>query len=136
LNGDLIMTVSISLRIASVLVWISALGLGIPCLMAIKNLSAGHGIPFVFGFPAYGGGGFERHGIITTIPLLIGFLIICIAEAYSAWLLWGGDKTGAILALFLVVPGSVYWWGFDLPYPPAAALIRTILIVFSWTSLI
>jgi len=130
------MNVSVLLRIASVLVWISALGLGIPCIMAIRNLFAGHGIPFVLGFPAYGEGGFERHGLATTIPLLIGFLIICIAEACSAWLLWGGHKTGAILALILVIPGAIYWWGFDLPYPPIAALVRTILIVFSWTSLI
>ena len=130
------MNVSISLRIASVLVWISSIGLGIPCLMSIRNLSAGKGIPFVFGYPAYGGGGFERHGFATTIPLLVGFLIICIAEGYTAWLLWGGHKTGAILALILIIPGAIYWWGFDLPYPPIAALIRTILIVISWASLI
>ena len=130
------MNVSISLRIASVLVWISSIGLGIPCLMSIRNLSAGKGIPFVFGYPAYGGGGFERHGFATTIPLLVGFLIICIAEGYTAWLLWGGHKTGAILALILIIPGAIYWWGFDLPYPPIAALIRIILIVISWAILI
>jgi hypothetical protein len=89
-----------------------------------------------FGFPAYGGGGFERHGLVTSIPLLIGFLIICIAEVYTVWLLWEGYKTGAVLALILVIPGAVYWWGFDLPFPPIAALIRTILIVLSWSSLV
>ncbi len=129
------MNISVSLRIATVLVVISAFGLGIPCIMAIRNLAAGRGIPFVFGYPAYGCGGFERHGLITTIPLLVGFLIICIAEAYTAWLLWGGYKNGAILALVLVIPGAIYWWGFDLPFPPVAALIRTILIVGSWSSL-
>ncbi len=45
----------ISLRVASVLLWISTIGLGIPCVMAIYNLSRGRGIPFVMGFPAYGG---------------------------------------------------------------------------------
>lgn len=130
------MSVSVSLRIAAVLAAISAFGLGIPCIMAIRNLSAGRGIPFVFGFPAYGGGGFERHGMATTIPLLAGFLIICILEGYTAWMLWGGYKTGAVLALILVIPGAIYWWGFDLPYPPVAALIRTVLIVLSWSALI
>lgn len=130
------MSVSVSLRIAAVLAAISAFGLGIPCILAIRNLSAGRGIPFVFGFPAYGGGGFERHGLVTTIPLLIGFLMICILEGYAAWLLWGGYKTGAVLALILVIPGIIYWWGFDLPYPPVAALIRTVLIVLSWRVLI
>jgi hypothetical protein len=130
------MNVSVSIRIAAMLTAISAFGLGIPCIMAIRNLSVGRGIPYVFGFPAYGGGGFERHGLVTSIPLLIGFLIICIAEAYTVWLLWEGYKTGAVLALILVIPGAVYWWGFDLPFPPIAALIRTILIVLSWSSLI
>jgi hypothetical protein len=130
------MNVSASLRIAAVLVAISAFGLGIPCIMAIRNLLAGRTIPFVFGFPAYGGGGFERHGFTTTIPLLIGFLIICIAEAYASWLLWQGFKTGAVLALILVIPGVVYWWGFDLPFPPIFALIRTILIILSWSGLV
>lgn len=130
------MNVPVSIRIAALLAAISAFGLGIPCITAIRNLSAGRGIPFVFGFPAYGGGGFERHGLATTIPLLAGFLIICIFEGYTAWLLWGGYKTGAVLALILIIPGAIYWWGFDLPYPPAAALIRTLLIVFSWHVLI
>jgi len=130
------MNVPISLRIASVLLWISTIGLGVPCIMAIRNLSRGRGIPFVLGFPAYGGGGFERHGLATTIPLLIGFLIVCLIEGYSGWLLWNGSKTGAVLALILLIPGAAYWWGFDLPYPPIAAIIRTILILICWSSLV
>jgi len=101
--------------------------------MAIRNLSTGRGIPFVFGFPAYGGGGFERHGLATSVALLIGFLVVCILEGYAGWLLWNGHKTGGILALFLLIPGAIYWWGFDLPYPPIAAVIRTILIVIYWS---
>ncbi len=130
------MNVPVSLRIASGLLWLSTFGLGIPCLMAIRNLNAGRGIPYVFGFPAYGGGGFERHGLATTIPLLVGFLVVCIIEGYAGLLLWNGRKTGAILALILLVPGMVYWWGFDLPYPPIAAVVRTILIVICWSSLV
>ena len=109
------MNVSVSIRIAAVLTAVSAFGLGIPCIMAIRNLSAGLGIPYVFGYPAYGGGGFERHGIATSIPLLIGFLVICIAEAYAVWLLWGGYKQELSWDSFSS-PGAVYWWGFDLPF--------------------
>jgi len=54
------MNVSLSLRVASGLLWISTIGLGIPCVMAIRNLYQDRGIPYVLGFPAYGGGGFER----------------------------------------------------------------------------
>ena len=130
------MNMPISIRVATILIWISAIGLGIPCLMAIRNLSAGRSLPVVFGFPAYGGGGFERHGLATTIPLLTGFFIICLFEACSAWLLWGGHQSGAILAIILLVPGAIYWWGFDLPYPPIVAIIRTVLIILGWSSLI
>ena len=129
------MSVPISLRVAAIVVWISAVGLGVPCIMAIRNLSAGRGIPLVLGFPAYGGGAFERHGLSTTIPLLLGFLIVCLLEAVAGWLLWGGHRSGAILALALLVPGAIYWWGFDLPYPPIAAVVRVILIVLGWSGL-
>jgi hypothetical protein len=129
------MSIPISLRFAAILVWISAVGLGVPCIMAIRNLAAGRGIPLVLGFPAYGGGAFERHGLSTTIPLLLGFLLICLLEAIAGWLLWGGHRSGAILALALLVPGAIYWWGFDLPYPPIAAVVRVILIVLGWSSL-
>jgi hypothetical protein len=130
------MSVPILLRAAAILSWFLALGLGVPCLMAIRNLSRGRGIPLVLGFPAYGGGGFERHGFPTTIPLVAGFLLVCIFEALAGGLLWGGYRAGAILALVLLVPGTIYWWGFDLPYPPIAAIIRTVLILLAWQGLI
>jgi hypothetical protein len=130
------MVIPISIRVSSVLLWISAIGLGIPCIMALNNLSHGRGIPFVLGFPAYGGGGFERHGLITSIPLIAGFLVVCLIEAYAGWLLWNGNKLGGILALILLIPGAIYWWGFDLPYPPILAIIRTVLILISWSHLI
>ena len=65
------MSVPTSIRVAAILLWISAVGLGVPCLMAIRNLSTGRDIPLVMGFPAYGGGAFERHGLATTIPLVL-----------------------------------------------------------------
>ena len=130
------MSVPLSLRVAAILLWISTLGLGVPCLMAIRNLSTGRDIPLVLGFPAYGGGAFERHGLPTTVPLVAGFLLVCLLEGVAGWLLWGGQRPGATLALVLLVPGAIYWWGFDLPYPPIAAVIRTVLILLAWSSLL
>ncbi len=129
------MLVPVSARIAAVLLWVSALGLGIPCLIAIRNLLMGRGIPLVLGFPAYGGGPFERHGLQTTVALLSGFLLVCLLEAAAGWLLWSGLRSGALLALFLLLPGGLYWWGFALPYPPILALLRTVLIILSWPGL-
>lgn len=127
--------VPVSLRAAAVLVWVSAFGLGITCLIAIRSLAASHGIATVLGFPAFGRGAFERHGLPTTIPLVLGFLLICVLEAVAGGLLWSGRKVGAVISLVLLVPGAVYWWGFDLPYPPVAALMRAILIVVGWSRL-
>lgn len=129
------MSVAAPIRLASILLWFTAIGFGLPCLLAIRNLLSGRDIPFIMGFPAYGGGPFERHGLHTTMPLLAGFLLVCILEGFAGWLLWEGQRSGAILALVLLPAGAVYWWGFALPIPPIFAVVRTILIVLNWQSL-
>jgi len=129
------MTVPAQLRVAAILLWFTAFGFGVFCLPAIRNLLTGRDIPYIMGFPAYGKGPFEGVGIPTTVPLLAAFLLVCILEGVAGWLLWGGHKAGASLALVLVPAGAIFWWGFALPFPPMFALVRTILIVLSWQSL-
>lgn len=128
------MTVPALIRVAAFLHWFIAVGLGVFCFPAIQNLLNGRDIPLVMGFPAYGRGPFERVGIPTTIPLLAMFLLVCILEAVAGVLLWGGHKSGAILALVLLPAGAVFWWGFTLPIPPVFALIWTVLILLNWSA--
>jgi len=123
------------LRIAAILHWFIAVGFGVFCFPAIRNLLIGRPIPIVMGFPAYGRGPFERAGIPTTIPLLAAFLLVCILEAVAGFLLWEGYMSGAVLALVLLPVGAVFWWGFALPIPPIFALIWTILILLGWQTL-
>lgn len=123
------------IRVAAILHWIIAVGLGVFCFPAIRNLLIGRDIPMVMGFPAYGRGPFERIGIPTTIPLLAAFLLVCILEAIAGVLLWGGHKSGAVLALVLLPVGAIFWWGFALPIPPIFALVWTILILVNWQAL-
>lgn len=123
------------LRIAAGLHWFVAIGFGVFCLPAIRNVAVGRDVPFVMGFPAYGQGPFERIGLNSTVPLLAGFLLVCILEAIAGILLWQGLMSGAILALVLLIPGGIYWWGFALPIPPILAIIWTILILLGWTAL-
>ncbi|MCC6453322.1 MAG: hypothetical protein IT328_00115 [Caldilineaceae bacterium] len=125
------MTDSVQPRVAAVLLWITAGGLGVFCLPAIRNLLTGHDIPYIMGFPAYGRGPFERIGIPTTVPLLAVFLLVCLLEGLAGWLLWRGHKGGGTLALALLPAGATLWWGFALPIPPVIALVRTVLIVLS-----
>ena len=124
-----------AVRAAAVLLFINGLGFGVPCVLAIRNLLGGRDIPIIMGFPAYGRGPFERIGISTTVPLLAAFLLVCSLEVISGWLLWNGDKAGAILALVLLPFGAVFWWGFALPIPPIFAVARIVLIVLNWQHL-
>lgn len=130
------MQASAFLRAAAVLHWFIAVGFGVFCIPAIRNLLTGRDIPIVMGFPAYGRGPFERLGIPTTVPLLAAFLLVCILEAVAGFLLWGGLISGAVLALALVLPGAIFWWGFALPIPPVFGLIWTLLILLGWQSLV
>ena len=123
------------IRAAAVLLWISAFGFGVFCVPAMRNLLTGQDIPYVMGFPAYGRGPFERVGIPTTVPLLAGFLVVCVVEGVAAWLLWSGYRAGAILAMVVLPFGAMYWWGFALPFGPVFAVVRTVLIVVGWGSL-
>ncbi|HRE47989.1 MAG TPA: hypothetical protein PLD47_09710 [Aggregatilineales bacterium] len=120
------------LRLAAGLHWFIAAGLGIFCFPAIRNLLSGRPIPIVMGFPAYGRGPFERIGIQTTVPLLAGFLLVCVLEVVAGQLLWDAYMSGAVLALVLVPIGGIFWWGFALPIPPVFALVWTILILLGW----
>jgi hypothetical protein len=129
------MSVIAQIRAAAILLWFTAVGFGVFCVPAIRNLAAGRDIPFVMGFPAYGRGPFERHGIHSTVALISGFLLVCILEGVAGWVLWRGQKSGAFLALALLPAGAVYWWGFALPIPPIFAVVRTVLILLAWKSL-
>jgi hypothetical protein len=129
------MGVPLQFRFAALLLWLSGAGFGLPCLQAICHLRAGRDIPYIMGFPAYGRGPFERYGLSTTVPLLLGFLVVCLLEGLAGWLVWRGKRRGAILALLLLPAGAVYWWGFALPFGPIFALVRTLLIVQRWNSL-
>jgi hypothetical protein len=122
-------------QLAAVLMWFDAIGLGIPDMIGIRSLLAGRGVPLVLGYPSYGGGAFERMGIATSVRLLLVFLLVLIAEIPAGWLLWQGERSGAVLALILLVPEAIFWWGFDLPLPPILAVVRVVAIGLAWESL-
>lgn len=122
-------------QVSAILHWFTALGFGLPCLLAMRNLLTGRGLPLIMGFRAYGGGPFERVGIHTTVALLVAFLLVCMLEGVAGRLLWGEQRAGAILALALLPVGAIFWWGFALPIPPIVAIVRTTLILLAWRTL-
>jgi hypothetical protein len=123
------------LRVAAVLFWFTAVGFGVFVPPGIVHFVKDGTPLMVFGFPAYGNGPFERMGIKTSVPLLVAFLAVCLAEAVAGWLLWDGRRSGAYLGLTIIPAGALFWYGFALPIPPLVAVARTILIIVSWRAL-
>src|SRR3954447_19348302 len=87
------------------------------------------------GFPTYGEGPFEDVGIHTTVPLLVAFLLVCVAELVAGWLLWRYRRLGGLLALGLLPLEFAFWIGFALPLGPVVGLARTVLVFMAWSSL-
>jgi hypothetical protein len=128
-------TVHVGLRIAAVLLWLNGVGFGVFTVPAMLNLLRGRELPIVMGFKAYGGGPFERHGITTTVWLLAAFLLVCVVECVAGWLLWGGHRSGAVLALAVLPFAGLFWWGFALPFGPVFAIPEVALILLYWRTL-
>ncbi|HEU5099642.1 MAG TPA: hypothetical protein VFU22_11515 [Roseiflexaceae bacterium] len=81
------MIVPTQVRLAAVLLWITGVGAGVFCLPAIRNLHIGRGILYVMDLPTYGRGPFEHVGILTSVRLLVTFLLVCMLEAVAGVLL-------------------------------------------------
>jgi hypothetical protein len=128
-------TVHVGLRIAAVLLWLNGVGFGVFTVPAMLNLLRGRELPIVMGFKAYGGGPFERHGITTTVWLLAAFLLVCVVECVAGWLLWGGHRSGAVLALAVLPFAGLFWWGFALPFGPVFAIPEVALVLLYWRTL-
>jgi hypothetical protein len=117
-------------RAAAVLAWLVGLGFGLPCVFGVRYF-AQNGIVWTFmGFPTYGQGPFEDIGIPTTVPLLVAFLVVCIAEIVMGWLLWQRRRSGVALALGLLPFELTFWIGFLLPLGFVFGAARTALAIF------
>ena len=108
---------------------IDGIGFGVLVPFSIWSVASGRGVPNVFGFPTYGGGPFESSGIPTTVPLLVVFLVLCVGQVVAAWMVWRGGRAGAVLALVLLPPSAVFWWGFALPAGPVLGLLWAVLLL-------
>ncbi|MFI7067528.1 hypothetical protein ACIBL3_41490 [Kribbella sp. NPDC050124] len=114
-------------RTAAVLAWLPGFGFGLPCLYAIWHLAESGTVWTFLGFPTYGGGPFEALGLETGVPLLVGFLAVCVAEVVLGCLLW--TRRGAVLAFALLPIELAFWIGFALPIGPLTALLRSAALI-------
>ncbi|MDT4925781.1 MAG: hypothetical protein QOG01_3494 [Pseudonocardiales bacterium] len=122
-------------KVAAVLAGVTGLGFGLPGGYAIWYLADRHSVWTFLGFPTYGAGPFEDVGIDTTVPLLIAFLLVCVAELVAGWLLWRCRRSGGLLAVALLPLELAFWIGFALPLGPVLGLARTVLVLMAWPAL-
>ena len=116
-------------RAAAICSILLGLGFGLPGAYGAWYC-ARHGEVWTFlGFPTYGHGPFQRWGVHTTVPLLLGFVVVCAAAVVVRVLLWRGDAIAPWLALALLPVEFVFWIGFALPFGPVLGLARTALVV-------
>lgn len=116
-------------RVAAIIAWTSGVGFGLPAVFGLRHFAQHHEVWTFMGFPAYGGGPFDRLGIATSIPLLAGFIVVCAAELVVGALLWSGRPVGLWCALALLPFELFYWVGFALPFGPMLGTIRTVLAI-------
>jgi hypothetical protein len=105
------------------------LGFGLPCLLGIRHFARTGEVWTFMGFPTYGNGPFERIGIPTSTPLLVGFLAVCLAEVALGWMIWSGAPGAKVVSLALLPVEPAFWIGFALPLGPPLAIARTILVL-------
>lgn len=123
-------------RIVAVLTWVYAAGFGISTIPVALYLAQRGTLPTFFGlFEMYGGPWSSRFSHRTFVWLLIAFLIVAVAVAWAAWLVWKGSRIGGVLALVLLPVEAVFWIGFALPIPWVFGALRPILLVVAWQSL-
>lgn len=107
------------------------LGFGIPAIAGTVHLARTGEVWMLLGFPTYGGGPFERIGLPTSVPLLMGFALVCLAEVTVGVMLLLSVPHAATVSYALLPFEFVFWIGFALPFGPPLGIVRTILLLLA-----
>lgn len=107
---------------------VAGVGFGLPCVWAIRYTAQNGQVWQFLGFPTYGDGPFEHVGIATTVPLLAGFLAVCVAEVVLSIAIahrspWAATASGALLPVEVA-----YWIGFALPLGFVLGALRHVVL--------
>jgi hypothetical protein len=101
------------------------LGFGLPAVVGTVHFARTAAVWMFLGFPTYGGGPFERLGLPTSVTLLIGFVLVCIAEVVVGVMLLLDIRHAATVSYLLLPFEFVFWIGFALPFGPPLGIART-----------
>ena len=99
-------------KAAAVCSLVLGLGFGLPGAYGAWYFARLGEVWTFLGFPTYGDGPFERWGVPTSVPLLVGFVLVCTAEVAVGVLLWRDADATLWLALALLPVELAFWVGF------------------------
>ena len=107
------------------------LGFGLPAVFGTLHFARTGEIWVFLGFPTYGGGPFEGLGLPTSVPLLMGFVVVCFVEVIVGVMLLRDVPYAAALSYVLLPFEFAFWIGFALPFGPPLGIVRTVLLVLA-----
>jgi hypothetical protein len=107
------------------------LGFGILGILGTLHFARTGEVWTFMGFPTYGGGPFEAIGLPTSVPLLIGFVLVCLVEVVVGVMLLLDMPHAATVSYLLLPFDFVFWIGFALPFGPPLGIARTILLLLA-----
>ena len=114
--------------------WISVflgLGFGVPCAFGLRHFAQTGEVWTFMGFPTYGGGPFDRIGLETTTGLLVGFLVVCVAQVLAGGMLVMAAPYASLLSWVLLPFEFAFWIGFALPVGIVLGLVAAVLLLVS-----
>lgn len=103
-------------------------GFGLPGIFGALHLSRTGEVWKFLGFPTYGNGPFERWGVPTSVALIAGFVLVCVAELVLGGMILADAPGTKAVAIALLPFELAYWVGFALPFGPPLGIARTILL--------
>ncbi len=67
----------------------------------------------------------------TSVPLLIGFVLVCLVEVAVGLMLMRGVPHAATVSYLLLPFEFAFWIGFALPFGPPLGIARTSLLLLA-----
>lgn len=125
-----------SAQSAAVVTWVYVAAFGAPVIANAAFVAQNGRLPrFLDAFAMYGGPWSVPFDEANFLLLLTGFLVVTLAAAWAAWMVWNGSRLGGVFCLALLPAEAAFWYGFALPLPWLLGLARVILLIAAWKSL-
>ena len=116
--------------------WVYVAAVGAPIVPNAAYIAQNGTLPrFLDVFAMYGGPWSVPLEEGNVLRLLIVFLLVTLAAAWAAWLVWNGSKFGGVLSFALLPVEAAFWFGFALPLPWLLGITRAVLLIAAWKSL-